>query len=236
MSQDSALWGIGQTAHETEDGMSNHRSRETPAWNEARISQLKVLWEQGLSASSIGHVLSMTKNAVVGKARRLKLSARPSPIGKRRKPLVQQAAALARPILPAVDLSTESPVAAASAKPPVAPETKLETESDKTEPDKTEPDKTEPDKTEPDTGTAASLAPMARRGRQSLTTAEAMQQLGLLARRQSKDPGRVGRCSWPVGDPGDKDFHFCGADTLPGKSYCAEHCRKAYLTKSRADS
>jgi len=219
MSQDSALPGVGQVARETEDGMSNRRPGENPAWNEASISQLKVLWEQGLSASSIGRVLGMTKNAVVGKAHRLKLSARPSPIHKRSKPPVRRVAALARPTLsaaPAADLSSENPVAAASAKPLAAPETKLETE--------------------PDTGTAARFVPVTRRGRQSLTTAEAMQQLGLPAKRQSEGPGRVGRCSWPVGDPGDKDFHFCEADTLPGKSYCAEHCRKAYVTKSRTDS
>lgn len=36
-------------------------------------------------------------------------------------------------------------------------------------------------------------------------------------------------CSWPVGNPGDEDFHFCGAEVVPGKPYCAHHCAVAYV-------
>jgi GcrA cell cycle regulator len=35
-------------------------------------------------------------------------------------------------------------------------------------------------------------------------------------------------CRWPVGDPGNRDFFFCGAPPLVGKPYCAEHCARAY--------
>ena len=35
-------------------------------------------------------------------------------------------------------------------------------------------------------------------------------------------------CSWPVGDPQDKDFYFCGKKTVPGRPYCDEHCVTAY--------
>lgn len=37
-------------------------------------------------------------------------------------------------------------------------------------------------------------------------------------------------CRWPIGDPKDEDFHFCGADTVTGKPYCAEHCKIAYTS------
>ncbi len=37
-------------------------------------------------------------------------------------------------------------------------------------------------------------------------------------------------CRWPIGDPKDEDFHFCGADTVTGKPYCAEHCKLAYTS------
>ncbi|MBQ8250378.1 MAG: hypothetical protein IJY92_00515 [Alphaproteobacteria bacterium] len=37
-------------------------------------------------------------------------------------------------------------------------------------------------------------------------------------------------CRWPIGDPKDEDFHFCGADTVTGKPYCAEHCKVAYTS------
>ena len=37
-------------------------------------------------------------------------------------------------------------------------------------------------------------------------------------------------CRWPLGDPKDADFVFCGKKVVPGKIYCAEHCAQAYST------
>jgi GcrA cell cycle regulator len=36
-------------------------------------------------------------------------------------------------------------------------------------------------------------------------------------------------CSWPLGEPGKKGFQFCGKTCLPGKPYCDEHCKLAYV-------
>lgn len=36
------------------------------------------------------------------------------------------------------------------------------------------------------------------------------------------------RCKWPIGDPGDENFHFCGQRSAPGLPYCAAHARMAY--------
>jgi GcrA cell cycle regulator len=36
------------------------------------------------------------------------------------------------------------------------------------------------------------------------------------------------RCKWPIGDPTDPDFHFCGHDSGPGSPYCRDHARIAY--------
>jgi GcrA cell cycle regulator len=35
-------------------------------------------------------------------------------------------------------------------------------------------------------------------------------------------------CKWPIGDPGDENFHFCGQRSAPGLPYCAAHAKKAY--------
>jgi GcrA cell cycle regulator len=35
-------------------------------------------------------------------------------------------------------------------------------------------------------------------------------------------------CKWPIGNPGDANFRFCGRKSADGASYCAEHSRKAY--------
>ncbi|MDZ4737158.1 MAG: GcrA family cell cycle regulator [Rhodospirillaceae bacterium] len=50
-------------------------------WTDERISLLKQLWGQGMTASQIAERLGgVSRNAVIGKAHRLGLSSRPSPI------------------------------------------------------------------------------------------------------------------------------------------------------------
>jgi len=35
-------------------------------------------------------------------------------------------------------------------------------------------------------------------------------------------------CKWPIGDPGQEDFHFCGNDSLESAPYCEYHAGVAY--------
>jgi GcrA cell cycle regulator len=35
-------------------------------------------------------------------------------------------------------------------------------------------------------------------------------------------------CKWPIGDPGQEDFHFCGHDSLENLPYCEYHAGVAY--------
>ena len=49
-------------------------------WDNDNVSRLRELWDQGLPTSQIGKLLGFTKNAVVGKAHRIGLERRPSPI------------------------------------------------------------------------------------------------------------------------------------------------------------
>lgn len=51
-----------------------------PVWTADMIAVLTTEWNAGKSANEIGRRLAITRNAVVGKAHRLKLPARPSPI------------------------------------------------------------------------------------------------------------------------------------------------------------
>ena len=52
------------------------------AWTDERIAMLKTLWEEGRSASQIAELMgeSLSRNAVIGKAHRLGLASRPSPL------------------------------------------------------------------------------------------------------------------------------------------------------------
>ena len=41
-------------------------------------------------------------------------------------------------------------------------------------------------------------------------------------------------CLWPVGDPKQPDFHFCGQPSETGRPYCADHCAVAYHRRTEA--
>lgn len=70
-------------------------------WTPDRIDELTRLWNTGHSASMIGKKLGVSKNAVVGKAHRLSLPARPSPIRKDARPAPRRRpAALPTPLVP----------------------------------------------------------------------------------------------------------------------------------------
>ena len=43
-------------------------------------------------------------------------------------------------------------------------------------------------------------------------------------------------CKWPIGDPAKDEFHFCGQQTQPGKSYCAYHARMAFQPPQRREA
>jgi hypothetical protein len=54
----------------------------TKTWPTQRIDQLRLLWNKGLSAARIAILMGdgLTKNSIIGAARRAKLDPRPSPI------------------------------------------------------------------------------------------------------------------------------------------------------------
>jgi GcrA cell cycle regulator len=54
--------------------------RQPHAWGEAAVAHLRQRWEDGAGTALIGTELGVSKSAVVGKAHRLNLPARPSPI------------------------------------------------------------------------------------------------------------------------------------------------------------
>jgi hypothetical protein len=36
-------------------------------------------------------------------------------------------------------------------------------------------------------------------------------------------------CKWPIGDPAEPTFHYCGDQTVPGTPYCELHDKRGYL-------
>ena len=95
-------------------------------WTSNAIDLLRALWAEGLSTAEIGRRMGVTKNAIVGKAHRLDLPARPSPIRKqdavggapatpRRKPAAREASQAGRRADPAAALAAAPPAPAAVA-------------------------------------------------------------------------------------------------------------------------
>lgn len=216
-------------------------------WTEETIARLRELWQQGLSTAEIGRQLSVTKNAVVGKAHRLGLQARPSPI--RRPPASASAvesagavaptpepvavapAPVASPVLPAAPVAPVA-VAPQAASPvavpvvaPVAPRV-AEAAPSVTPVRQAEPAPRAPARAE--TETAAAAAPRPPVATPSVSRPETPR--APLRAVSSPAPRRSGlSCCWPLGDPGTPGFHFCGAKPVPGKPYCAEHAQLAYV-------
>ncbi len=97
-------------------------------WTTETIACLRALWDEGHSTAEIGRRLGVSKNAVVGKAHRLDLPARPSPIrrdGSGAAPRTRSPRRVAGPTLPPLVSthaggSTQAPRAAALQARPVA--------------------------------------------------------------------------------------------------------------------
>jgi GcrA cell cycle regulator len=94
-------------------------------WNDEIIARLRVLWAEGHSTAEIGRRLGVSKNAVVGKAHRLNLPARPSPIrregsGAPRPPVRRRVAGPTLPPLASSAPPMQVAAAAPAMRPPVA--------------------------------------------------------------------------------------------------------------------
>ena len=55
-------------------------------WNQEKLNKLKSLWDKGLPITKIGLELGVSRNAIAGKAHRLGLPKRNSPISKSGEP------------------------------------------------------------------------------------------------------------------------------------------------------
>src|SRR5690348_17780732 len=96
------------------------------SWTEERIDRLKKMWSEGSTASQIADELGgVSRNAVIGKAHRLGLEARPSPVkpgDEKEKPAAAAPAPKPAPAeraapKPAAPAASPAPAAAAPAAP-----------------------------------------------------------------------------------------------------------------------
>jgi GcrA cell cycle regulator len=197
------------------------------SWTDQRIDQLKTLWEKGLTASQIADELGgVSRNAVIGKAHRLGLKSRPSPV-KANEPDKKAATAKKPAVAPA------KPVAAAPMRPrPMAPAAPVAAPRADGEPVTDAP--------RPSTmprivsigpggfmrqGPGDQQAPIPPAPPRRLVPAKPSPEM---ADKTSLLDLSERVCRWPMGHPGEADFHFCGAPVNPSFPYCVEHCGRAY--------
>lgn len=181
-------------------------------WTAEAIEALRALWAEGHSTAEIGRRMGISKNAVVGKAHRLNLPARPSPIRRENEPRATAAPAAA-PVAPAMAEPVAElpvpPLSAPAAAPP-APEPEPVRPALTTLPPATQP-------IAPAAALAAPRPPAATRRPAPPAVVRPFQRMG----------GRS--CCWPIGEPGTPDFRFCTGEAIPGKPYCPEHAAVAYV-------
>jgi GcrA cell cycle regulator len=196
------------------------------SWTDERIATLTKMWESGATASQIAEELGgVSRNAVIGKAHRLGLKARPSPV----KPNEEKETVKAPDALPVAKAkpklkpATPAPKPASSAAPRPAADT---------------PSQPLPDP-RPGMPKIVSVGPggFLRQGPgdQQAPIPPAPPRRLVPARPSPQIADKTSLldlndrvCRWPMGHPGEPDFHFCGVKVNPGFPYCVEHCGRAY--------
>ncbi len=192
------------------------------AWTDERIDQLKTMWEKGMTASQIADTLGgVSRNAVIGKAHRLGLQSRPSPV----KPNETEEKAAA-----------PAPVVATPPAPKAAPRVIADVPRAPPPPPSPFPPAI------PSGPTGAQLRSIGPGGflrqgpgDQAPPATPAPPRRLVPARPSPEIAGKTSLldlndriCKWPLGHPGEPDFHFCGDTVNPGFPYCVAHCGQAY--------
>jgi GcrA cell cycle regulator len=201
------------------------------SWTDERIATLTKMWEGGATASQIADELGgVSRNAVIGKAHRLGLKARPSPVkANDPKPAAVRKEAEARPV-----------AKAPTARPKPSQAAPLDEDDDDADfgasaeiPSQPLPNREPPAPRVVSVGPGGFLrqgpgdqqAPIPPAPPRRLVPAKPSPEM---ADKTSLLELNDRVCRWPMGHPGEPDFHFCGEKVNPGFPYCVEHCGRAY--------
>ncbi|WP_308516319.1 GcrA family cell cycle regulator [Sphingomonas flavescens] len=199
------------------------------SWTDERIERLKKMWHDGATASQIADELGgVSRNAVIGKAHRLGLEQRPSPVkageekeAKKAAPAPAAGAAPKAAPKPAAPAPRAEPVATAPAAP--APQAAAPSTPNRSAPEMQYRSIGPGGFIRQGPGDQQPPIPPAppRRLVPAKPSPEVADKTGLLDLNDRL-------CKWPMGHPGEPDFHFCGEAANPGFPYCVQHCGVAY--------
>ncbi|HEX8839969.1 MAG TPA: GcrA family cell cycle regulator [Sphingomicrobium sp.] len=197
------------------------------SWTDERIERLKKMWHDGATASQIADELGgVSRNAVIGKAHRLGLEQRPSPVKPGEEKEVKKPAPVVAAPKPAAPKAEPAPKpapmhAAAPAAPHAAPTAAPQQQRPATE--------IQYRSIGPGgfirQGPGEQQAPIPPAPPRRLVPAKPSPEV---ADKTSLLDLNDRICKWPMGHPGEPDFHFCGEAANPGFPYCVQHCGVAY--------
>ena len=204
------------------------------SWTDERIDTLKTMWEAGQTASQIAEALGgVSRNAVIGKAHRLGLQSRPSPV----KPNEPVTAAAPEPEVEPAPVEAAPPPPVAAPRPAPAPEPEIEDEDEEDEAPVVAAPRPEPVRDPQPILRSVGPGGFVRQspGEQQPPATPAPPRRLVPAKPSPEIAGKTTLldlndriCKWPLGHPGEPDFHFCGEKVNPGFPYCVQHCGHAY--------
>jgi GcrA cell cycle regulator len=210
------------------------------AWTDERIEHLKTMWERGMTASQIADELGgVSRNAVIGKAHRLGLQSRPSPV-KAVEPAPKAAPEPRAPAKEPAAKHAEAPAAKANpsseTKPAPAPQPKAEPAPPASAAATPATEAASPPTPQPriiSVGPGGFLRQGPGEQQQPIPPAPPRRLVPAKPSPEMADKTSLldlteKICKWPLGHPGEPDFHFCGEKVNPGFPYCVEHCGRAY--------
>jgi GcrA cell cycle regulator len=193
------------------------------SWTDERIDRLKELWTKGMTASQIADELGgVSRNAVIGKAHRLGLQSRPSPV-KPNEPVAAKPKAKPAPSPAPASAARPEPAPAPRPSPNAAPQTGAAPPPAPKQPQPRIVSVGPGGFLRQGPGDQQSPIPPAppRRLVPAKPSADVADKTSLLDLNEKI-------CKWPMGHPGEPDFHFCGKPSNPGFPYCVDHCGVAY--------
>jgi GcrA cell cycle regulator len=198
------------------------------SWTEERIERLKKMWHDGATASQIADELGgVSRNAVIGKAHRLGLEQRPSPVKPGEEKEAKKAAPAPAPAAAPAKAAAKTEASATDAAPATAnagPSGHVRTPQRQPTPAELQYRSIGPGGfIRQGPGDQQPPIPPAppRRLVPAKPSPEVADKTSLLDLND-----RI--CKWPIGHPGEPDFHFCGNAANPGFPYCVQHCGVAY--------
>lgn len=190
------------------------------AWTDKMVEDLKKMWKDGMTTGEIGKKLGVSKNSIVGKVHRLGLSGRPSPIKKKSETTEDSA-----PIRTVEKKQTARP----AEKKPLA-EKKTTAEPPKEPAQK--PTVSAP-KEEDESPEKKFQAPSEEQLANEFTFKADLKKSGASKGKTMLVDLDNHTCRWPIGDPKDENFHFCGKKVKIGQTYCEEHAAIAYVKPNK---